>query len=142
MRFGRHSKLSLRYIGPFKILSRVGDAAYELALPSDLSKMHNVFHVSLLRKFVPDSNNVVKYEPLQVHEDLTYEEFFLRIIDRKEQVLRWRIIPYVKIHWSNHEEREATWELEDDTKSRYPHLFDNESTLSFEDKTFFKRVRI
>ena len=77
MRFGRYGKLSLRYIGPFKILSRVGDVAYELLLPSDLSKVHNVFHVSPLRKFVPNLNNIVKYEPLQVHEDLTYKEFFL-----------------------------------------------------------------
>ena len=68
---------------------------------------------------------MVKYKPLQVHEDLTYEKFFLRIIDRKEQVLRWCIIPYVKIHWSNHEEREATWELEDDMKTRYLYLFKN-----------------
>ena len=64
MRFGRHGKLSPRYIGPFEILNRVGDVAYELALPSDLSKVHNIFHVSLLRKFVPDPNSVIKYEPL------------------------------------------------------------------------------
>ena len=108
MRFGRHGKLSQRYIRPFEILSRVGDVAFVLHLPLDLSKVHNVFHVSSLRKFIPDPNNVVKYEPLQVHEDLTYEEFSLRIVDRKEQVLRRRIIPYVKIYWSNHEEREAT----------------------------------
>ena len=111
MRFGRHGKLSPRYIGPFEILSRVRDVAYELPLPLDLSKVHNIFHASLLRKFIPDLNNVIKYEPLQVHEDLTYEEFFFRIIDRKEQVLRRCIIPYVKIHWSNQEEREATGSL-------------------------------
>ena len=98
MRFGRYGKLSPRYIGPFEILNRIGDVAYELALPPDLSKVHNVFHVSLLRKFVPDPNSMIKYEPLQIHEDLTYEKFFLRIIDRKEQVLRRHIFPYVKIH--------------------------------------------
>ena len=101
--------------------------------------MHNVFHISPLRKFVPDPNNVVKYEPLQVYEDLTYEELSLRIVDRKEQVLRRRIIPYVKIHWSNHE-REATWELEDDIKMRYPYLFENEDMLNFEDEIFLRGV--
>ena len=59
MRFGRHGKLSPRYIGPFEISNRVGDVAYELALPLDLSKVHNVFHVSLRKKFVPDPNNMV-----------------------------------------------------------------------------------
>ena len=142
MRFGRHGKLSPRYIGPFEILNRVGDVAYELALPPELSKVHNVFHISPLKKFVPDPNNVIKYEPLQVHEDLIYEEFFLWIIDRKEQVLRRGLIPYVKIHWSNHEEREATWELEDDMKTRYPHLFINEGMLNFEDEIFFKGGRM
>ena len=63
--------------------------------------------------------------------------FFLRIIDRKEQVLRRHIIPYVKIHWSNHEEREAIWELEDDMKMRYPRLFENEGILNFKDENFF-----
>ena len=77
MRFGRYGKLSLRFIRPFEILSRVEDVAYELALPPELSKVHNVFHISPLRKFIPDLNNVIKYEPLQVHEDLTYEEFSL-----------------------------------------------------------------
>ena len=63
--------------------------------------------------------------------------FSLRIIDRKEQVLGRHIFPYVKIHWSNHEEKEATWELENDMKTRYPHLFENEGMLNFEDEIFF-----
>ena len=66
--FGRHGKLSPYYIGPFEVLDRVGDVAYKLASPSELSKVHNVFHVSLLKKYVPDPNNVIEYEPLQVHK--------------------------------------------------------------------------
>ena len=64
MRFGKHGKLSPCCIGPFEVLSRIEDVAYKLALPPKLSKVHNVFHISLLRKYVPDLNNVVEYEPL------------------------------------------------------------------------------
>lgn len=104
IRFGRHGKLSLRYVGPFEVLDRV-DVAYKLALPPELSKVYNDFHVSSPRKFVPDLNTVAEYKPLQVHEDLTYEEFPIQTIDRKVQVLRQCIIPFVKIQWSNHGER-------------------------------------
>ena len=71
-------------MGPFEILSRKGDVAYQLALPPELARIHNVFHVSLLRKYVPDPNHVVKYEPLQVRQDLTYEELSLCNVDRKK----------------------------------------------------------
>ncbi|XP_038990397.1 uncharacterized protein LOC120113327 [Phoenix dactylifera] len=119
-RFGRHSKLNPRYIGPFEILSRVGEVAYKLALLPELSSVHNVFHVSLLRRYIPDPSHIVQHEPLQIDRDLIYEEYPLRIIDHKEQVLRRRIIPYVKVQWSNHSEREATWELEEDMRARHP----------------------
>ena len=65
-RFGRHNKLNPRYVGPFEILSRKGDVAYQLALPPELARTHNVFHVTLLRKYVPDPNHEVEYKPLQV----------------------------------------------------------------------------
>ena len=74
MRFGIKGKLSPRFIGPFEVLERVGEVAYRLALPPMLAGVHNVFHVSMLRKYVPDGNHVVAYEPLQLREDLTYEE--------------------------------------------------------------------
>ena len=79
--FGKHCKLNPRYIGPFKILSRVGDAAYQLALPLELSKVHNVYHVSLLRRYISDFNHVIEYEPLHVQEDLTYDEVPIQIVD-------------------------------------------------------------
>ncbi|XP_038983707.1 uncharacterized protein LOC120111218 [Phoenix dactylifera] len=123
MRFGIRGKLSPRYVGPFEILERVGAVAYKLALPPSLSGVHNVFHVSMLRKYIPDMSHVVEVAPLQLREDLTYLEQPVRVVDRKEQVLRRRTIPYVKIQWSNHSEREATWELEDEMKEKYPDLF-------------------
>ena len=88
MRFGVRGKLSPKYIGPFEILDRIGEVAYRLALPPALSSIHNVFHVSMLRKYIPDSSHVVSYEPLHLQKDLTYEEYPVRIVDKKDQVLR------------------------------------------------------
>ncbi len=87
MRFGVHGKLSSKYVGPFEILDKVGDVAFRLALPPTLSSLHNVFYVSMLKKYIADPSNVVACEPLHLHEDLTYEEFPTRIMDRKDQVL-------------------------------------------------------
>ena len=125
MRFGKKGKLSQRYIGPFEILDRVGNVSYRLALPLVLSHIHNVFHVSVLRKYMPDPSHVLEYEPINVREDLSYEEQPVQIIDRKDQVLRSRNISLVKVLWSNHAAQEATWEKEEDMKENYPYLFSN-----------------
>ncbi|WRX25665.1 Chromo domain - like 4 [Theobroma cacao] len=126
MRFGIRGKLSPRYVGPFEILDKVADVAYRLALPPVLSGVHNVFHVSLLRKYISDPGHVVELAPLGLREDFSYDERPIRIVDRKEQILRRRTIPYVKVQWSNHTEREATWELEENIKEKYPHLFEDQ----------------
>ena len=97
MRFGRKGKLSLRYIGPFKILGRKGEVAYELALPPELSQVHLVFHVSMLRKYVLDPSHIIEYRPLDIQPNLTHEEKPIRILDKKEQVLRNKVISYVKV---------------------------------------------
>ncbi|KAL5552340.1 hypothetical protein UlMin_002516 [Ulmus minor] len=97
MRFGKRGKLSPRYIRPFEILEKVGKVAYRLTLPPDLSSVHNVFHVSMLKKYVPDPTHVLEHEPIEVHEDLTYEEQPVQILDRKEKTLRNKAIPLVKI---------------------------------------------
>ncbi|XP_038985472.1 uncharacterized protein LOC120111701 [Phoenix dactylifera] len=136
MRFGVRGKLSPRYVGPFEILDKVGEVAYRLALPPALSSVHNIFHVSMLKKYVPDPSHVVAYEPLHLQEDLTYEEFPVRIVDRKDQVLRHRTIPFVKVQWNNHTEREATWELEEEMKVKYPQLFET-SGMSISRTKFF-----
>ena len=104
MRFKKKGKLSLRYVGPFEVLGLKGEIAYELALLSELSQVHPVFHVSMLRKYVPNSSHVIEYQPLDIQPNLTYEEKPICILDRKEQVLRNKVIPYVKILWHN-----GTW---------------------------------
>ncbi|KAL5545125.1 hypothetical protein UlMin_008909 [Ulmus minor] len=96
MRFGKKGKLSPRYIGPFEILERIGKVAYKLAFPPNLSSVHNIFHVSMLKKYVPEPYHVLEHEPIEVHEDLTYEEKPVQILDRKEKRLRNKIIPLVK----------------------------------------------
>ena len=97
VRFGRRGKLSPRYIGPFEILSRVGDCAYQLALPPALSAVHNIFHVSMLRKYVPDASHVLDFTELGVTPDLTTVEWPVAIVDREERVLRNQTIPFVKV---------------------------------------------
>jgi len=84
LRFGRKGKLSPRYIGPFEILERVGPTAYRLALPMEMSKIHNVFHVSVLRKYIPDSTHVLEVQPIELKEDLSYEEEPIQVLDEKE----------------------------------------------------------
>ena len=86
MRFGKKGKLSPRLVGPFKVLERVGVVAYRIALPPALSGIHNVFHESMLRKYIPDLSHVLSYDPLQIRDDLSYEEVPVEIMDCKEQV--------------------------------------------------------
>ncbi|XP_041020505.1 uncharacterized protein LOC121262167 [Juglans microcarpa x Juglans regia] len=124
MRFGKNGKLSPRYIGPFEILDRIGPVAYRVALPPALAGVHNVFHISMLRKYVPDLTHVIDYESLQIQEDMTYAEEPIQILERKEQVLRTRTIPVVKVLWKNHAFSEASWELEEEMRDKYPQLFD------------------
>ena len=92
MRFGKKGKLSPRFVGPFEVLERVGEVAYRIALPLALLGIHNVFHESMLRKYIPNPSHVLSYEPLQIRDDLSYEEVPVEILDRKEQVLRNRTI--------------------------------------------------
>ncbi|XP_073137931.1 uncharacterized protein [Henckelia pumila] len=122
-RFGRRGKLNPRYIGPFEILERVGTLAYRLALPPGLAAVHNVFHVSMLRRYVSNPSHVLDFEPLQLPPDLVYEERPVRILAREERRLRTRVIPMVRVQWLNHSEEEATWETEEDMRTRYPELF-------------------
>ncbi|XP_042964672.1 uncharacterized protein LOC122298896 [Carya illinoinensis] len=124
MKFEKKGKLSLRYLGPFDVLERIGTVAYRLALSPQLSTIHDVFHISMLREYIPDPTHILEYKPLQVHEDLTYEEFPVGILAQKTQVLHQKTIPMVNVLRSNHTEKEATWELEEDMKIKYPYSFD------------------
>ena len=124
LRFGKRRKLSPRYIGPYRIVERIGEVAYRLELPSDLDRIHDVFHVSMLRKYIPDPSHVLIEQPVEIQEDFTYEEEPVQILDRREQVLRNKTIPLVKVLWRSHTVEEATWEREEQMKRHYSHLFD------------------
>nr|CAD1836460.1 unnamed protein product [Ananas comosus var. bracteatus] len=126
-RFGIREKLIPRFIGPYEVLERIGPVAYQLALPPNLLGMHNVFHVSALRKYIFDPAHVLDVTPVELRKDLSFEERPVRILAREVKRLRNRDIPYVKVLWSNHDEREATWELESALQELYPHLFQMET---------------
>jgi hypothetical protein len=123
-RFGKKGKLNPRCIGPFEILERVGPVAYRLVLPLGLANMYDIFHVSMLRKYIMDPFHVIRYEPLQLQGDLVYEEVLVKLLDRKIQEFRTKSIPLVKVLWRNHEIEEASWELENEIRKKYPSLFD------------------
>jgi hypothetical protein len=124
MQFVKKGKLSPRFVGPFKITQRVGRLAYRIALPPNLIGTHGVFHVSMLRKYIANPDVIVDYEPLEIQEGLTYMEELVKIVDKKEQVLRTKTIPIIKVLWRNHGVKEASWEAEHDIWSRYLYLFE------------------
>ena len=103
-----------------------------LTILRSLSKIHNVFHVSTLRKYIYDPSHVVELEPIQISEDLTYEEVPVQIVDVMDKVLQHAIVKLVKIQWSNHNIREATWELEEEMREKHPHLFQDLGMSSLE----------
>ena len=104
-------------------MERIGEVAYRLRLPLELARIHDVFHVSMLRKYMTDPSHVLRDQPVELKEDLTYKERPVQIVDRKDQVLRSKVIPLVKVLWMNHRREETTWEREDQMQTQYPHLF-------------------
>jgi hypothetical protein len=97
MRFGRKGKLSPRFVGPFEILEKVGTVAYRLVLPLNLVGVHNVFHISILRKYVSNPTHILDSKPLQIRPNMTYKEASIKVLDRKEPALRNKSISLVKI---------------------------------------------
>jgi len=104
-------------------LSQKGTVAYELDLPERLSQVHNVFHVSQLRKCLKAPEEPLNYQELELESDLTYEEKPSKILAEQWKQLRNRAIKYCRVQWKHHPEREATWEIEDDLRRDYPYLF-------------------
>ncbi|XP_074302612.1 uncharacterized protein LOC141634285 [Silene latifolia] len=123
MRFGKKGKLSQKFIGPYEILDRVGEVAYRLALPPALDIVHNVFHVSQLRKYVSDPSHILEMENIELDESLSYAEIPKEILDRKVRKTRNGETVLLKVLWSNHNVEEATWEPEEAMRERFPHLF-------------------
>nr|GFC55631.1 hypothetical protein [Tanacetum cinerariifolium] len=122
-RFGIKGKLRPRFIGPFEILERIGEVSYRLALPPQLSYVHDVFHVSLLRGYHYHPLHVPSYPFDQIQPDMSLSEEPESILDRQERVMRNKTIPFVKILWKNHPELEATWETEESMRASYPRFF-------------------
>ena len=122
MRFGKKGKLSPRYVEPYKIIQRIGEVAYKLELPPEMSLVHPVFHVSMLKKVVGDPTLIVPVETIEVNKKLTYEEIPISMIDSQVRKLRNKEITSVKVLWRNQQVQEATWEAEEEIKKKYPYL--------------------
>ena len=110
MRFREKGKLSPRFIGPYEVIEKVVPVAYRLALPLELEKIHNVFHMSMLQRYQSDPSHVVSSETIELRLDLTYEEEPIEILACKVKELRNKKISLVKVLWRNHKIKEATWE--------------------------------
>ncbi|KAL4387323.1 hypothetical protein GQ457_09G030370 [Hibiscus cannabinus] len=123
MRFGRKGKLSPRYIGPYEIVERVGSVAYRLLLPPELERIHDVFHVSMLRKYRSDPSHVMPVEEIELNPDLSYDEEPVEILASDSKVLRGRTIELVKVKWRHRGVEEATWERKEDMMEQFPYLF-------------------
>ena len=136
LRFGKKGKLSPRFIGPYEILERIGTIDYHLALPPDLAKLHNVFHVLMLRKYRYDESHILSVQDIQVQSDFTFDEELKAILDREVKQLRNKQVSLVKVLWQHHGMEEATWESESTMRAQYPQLFD--SGMNFEDEILLR----
>jgi hypothetical protein len=116
-------KLAPRYVRPFTIVDRKGKVAYQLELPPQLSDVHDVFHVSLLKKCLHVPDEQLPMEELDLGGDLTYSERLVKILDTVERVTRNMVIKMCKVQWSHHTEDEATWEHEEELRANYAKLF-------------------
>ena len=134
VRFCKREKLSLRFIGPFEILERVGTVVYRLALPPSMSGVHEVFHVSMLWKYTSDPAHVVDWGQIEVDTDGTFEEGPVCIVDSRDQVLRRKTVRLVLVLWCHYGVEEFMWEREDTMRATYPFLRRDEGT-------WFSRLR-
>ena len=130
-RFGVKGKLAPSFVGLCRILECMGEVAYKLELPEGLSGVHDVFHVSQLKKCHAEMadiplRDIVHLEAIQLDSDLTYEEKPVNILEFSSRVTRSKVIKFCKVQWSHHTEKEATWEREDDLRKDHPHLFSSQ----------------
>ena len=123
VRFGKRGKLSSRFIGPFEMLERIGTVAYRLALPPSMLGVHDVFHISMLRKYTPDPAHVVDWGQIEIDTDGTFEEGPVCIVDSLDRVLRRKTVRLVRVLWRHCGVEESTWEREDTMRATNPFLF-------------------
>ncbi|WMV45272.1 hypothetical protein MTR67_038657 [Solanum verrucosum] len=128
MKFGKKGKLSPRYVGPYRILKRIGIVAYDLEFPADLAAVYPVFHISLLKKCVGDPASVVSLETMAVKDSLSYDDVAVEILDRQVRRLRNKKVASTKVWWSSQSVEGATWEAEVAMKTKYSHLFPSDFT--------------
>jgi hypothetical protein len=126
-RFKVRGKLTPRFIGPFKILEKRGEVVYQLELPLQLSDMHDVFYVSQLKKCLRVPEKQIPMEDLDAKEDLSYEEYLVKILETSERVTRNKKIKMCKVQWSHHTEEESTWERQEELKAEFPCFFSDPS---------------
>ncbi|KAJ0440981.1 putative Chromo-like domain superfamily protein [Helianthus annuus] len=132
VRFRKRGKLSLRFIGPFKIIERVGKVAYRLELPEELSGIHGTFHVSQLRKCLAEETTYIHHDDIEVDNSLNYAVKPLEILDRKVKDLRNKRIDQVKIKWEHRKGSDTTWESEEEMRRLNPTLFGMKGSRSIE----------
>ncbi|GJZ36427.1 putative reverse transcriptase domain-containing protein, partial [Tanacetum coccineum] len=125
VRFGKWGKLNPRYVGPFKVLEKIGSVAYKLELPPELSRVHNTFHVSNLKKCYSDEPLDVPLEGLHIDDKLQFVEEPVEIMEWEIKRLKRSRIPLVKVRWNSRRGPEFKWERADSFKNKYPHLFTN-----------------
>ncbi|GKD38170.1 putative reverse transcriptase domain-containing protein [Tanacetum coccineum] len=130
IRFGKRGKLNPRYIGPFKIISKVGTVAYRLELPEKLSRVHSTFHVSNLKKCVSDETLAISLDEIQIDDKLHFIKEHVEIIDHEVKRLKQSRIPIVKVRWNSRRGSEFTWERKDQMQKKCPHLFANPESTS------------
>ena len=126
-RSGDKEKLALRFVGSYRVLERMGEVAYKLELPEGLPGVHDVFHISQLKKCHAEMANIplrdtVPLEAIQLDSDLTYEEKPVKILEFASRVTRSKVIKFCKVQWSHHTEEEATSEREEDLHKDHPPL--------------------
>jgi hypothetical protein len=119
-RFGIKGKLAPRYIGSYPIIDKYEPTSYQVELPTRLSGVHNVFHVSQLKRCLKPPTDVIVEDTIPLEPDLTYTAYLIKILDQQDGVTRNKTTRFYRVQWNDHFEDEATWEHEEFLRSNYP----------------------